>query len=605
MRKTQKVSSQQLLVKLLILAFTFNWLLLLPTAAFSQNVGVGINTTGSAANGSAILDVSSTTQGQLFPRMTTAQRNAIASPVESLLIYNTTTQCYEGYNASTSMWVSFGCIGGCQAPAQPSAITGTGTVCQGVSGVAYSVTNVTGISYTWTYSGTGYTIGSGSGTNSITANFSASATTGTLSVTGSNACGNSTASTLAIAVNNIPTSVTATANPTTLCSGNSLTLTASATGATGWAWSGPGSYTSGSQNPTAFAVTTSNTGIFTVTATNSCGTATSSTSSVTVNTIPTAVTVSGGGAICAGSTLNASGGTGGTIYWQNTTSGGTSTATPSTSQSMSSAGTYYFRANNSCGWGTQGSATVTIKVGGVQTSSCGGVFSYTDARSGGQGAFAAVQTGTGAGIQCWMAVNLNYGSYETLPITGSQPSGYKYCQNKSQNNDATCPMGGLYEWANLMNSSAGCNGCPNAPPCITPVQGLCPNGWHIPSHYEWTLLEKNVGSSPGSFPYDETTTGALGVDEGAKLKEVGQTYWWYTNTGTNTSGFTARGSGFTEVVGSTNQFVDGGYDCFLWSTTEGSDTSTAWGRDLYWGNNTVNRYPYNKALGEAVRCVRN
>ena len=42
---------------------------------------VGINADGSAANASAMLDVSSTTKGFLPPRMTGAQRNAIASPV--------------------------------------------------------------------------------------------------------------------------------------------------------------------------------------------------------------------------------------------------------------------------------------------------------------------------------------------------------------------------------------------------------------------------------------------------------------------------------------------------------------------------------------------
>ena len=111
--RNKKVNNYQLSLKLFVLALTFNFLLI-TFNSFSQ-VGVGINTAGTAANTSAILDVSSTTQGQLFPRMTTAQRNAIASPVESLLIYNTTTQCYEGYNASTLMWVAFGCIG-CQLP---------------------------------------------------------------------------------------------------------------------------------------------------------------------------------------------------------------------------------------------------------------------------------------------------------------------------------------------------------------------------------------------------------------------------------------------------------------------------------------------------------
>jgi len=51
---------------------------------------VGINTTGAAANVSAILDVSSTSQGMFVPRMTTAQMSAIGSPSAGLVVYNTT-----------------------------------------------------------------------------------------------------------------------------------------------------------------------------------------------------------------------------------------------------------------------------------------------------------------------------------------------------------------------------------------------------------------------------------------------------------------------------------------------------------------------------------
>lgn len=60
-------------------------LLLIPSAVFSQAVGIGTNTPHTSAQ----LDVTSTTKGVLFPRMTLAQRNAIVSPTAGLMIYQT------------------------------------------------------------------------------------------------------------------------------------------------------------------------------------------------------------------------------------------------------------------------------------------------------------------------------------------------------------------------------------------------------------------------------------------------------------------------------------------------------------------------------------
>ena len=282
-------SNYKLLVKLLyILAFIIQYSIF-TNPCFSQNTGVAINTVGAAADASAILDVSSTTQGTLITRMTTIQRDAIVSPANALLIFNNTTQCFEAWNQLTLSWASFGCLG-CPVPAQPGVITGTSPVCQNQNGVAYSVTNVPGVTYSWTYSGTGFTIGSGSGTSSITADFSASATSGTLSVTGSNACGTSTASTLAITVNLEPSGVSASASPNPLCTGNSLTLTGGATGATSWSWTGPNGFTSALQNPAITNITTAGAGVYSLTAGNTCGLATAvNTASVNVNTVPTAV----------------------------------------------------------------------------------------------------------------------------------------------------------------------------------------------------------------------------------------------------------------------------------------------------------------------------
>jgi hypothetical protein len=52
---------------------------------------VAINTDGSAANASALLDIKSTAKGLLIPRMTTAQRTAIAAPAKGLIVFDITT----------------------------------------------------------------------------------------------------------------------------------------------------------------------------------------------------------------------------------------------------------------------------------------------------------------------------------------------------------------------------------------------------------------------------------------------------------------------------------------------------------------------------------
>jgi len=63
------------------------------------NGSVGIGVLGN--NASARLQVDSTTQGFLPPRMTTTQKNAIASPTAGLVVYDSTTNKLQCYNGST------------------------------------------------------------------------------------------------------------------------------------------------------------------------------------------------------------------------------------------------------------------------------------------------------------------------------------------------------------------------------------------------------------------------------------------------------------------------------------------------------------------------
>jgi hypothetical protein len=102
-------------------------------------------------------------------------------------------------------------------PDPAGAITGPAGVCQGATDVEYTVpaiNNATG--YTWTVPA-GATIVSGANTNSITVDFGAAATSGTITVLGTNSCGNGTVSpNFAVTVNPIPATPVVTNTHTTL-----------------------------------------------------------------------------------------------------------------------------------------------------------------------------------------------------------------------------------------------------------------------------------------------------------------------------------------------------------------------------------------------------
>jgi hypothetical protein len=61
---------------------------------------------------SAVLDINSTSQGMLIPRMTTTHRNSIPSPANALLIFNTSNNTFEVYKSSCACWVSLSDGGG-------------------------------------------------------------------------------------------------------------------------------------------------------------------------------------------------------------------------------------------------------------------------------------------------------------------------------------------------------------------------------------------------------------------------------------------------------------------------------------------------------------
>jgi len=91
------------------------------------------------------------------------------------------------------------------------------------------------------------------------------------------------------------------------------------------------------------------------------------------------------------------------------------------------------------------------------------------------------------GDQCWMAENLNIGTklyfdYYEFNTSTDNSIIEKYCYNSLESNCDT--YGGMYQWNEAMNyiTTEG-------------AQGICPDGWHIPSLDDWTTLTTYIGSS--------------------------------------------------------------------------------------------------------------
>jgi hypothetical protein len=73
---------------------------LTPGVMTDDGNGVSINNTSAVANGSALLDMTSTTKGLLIPRMTTVQRIAISGPALGLLVFDTNLNAFMFFNGT-------------------------------------------------------------------------------------------------------------------------------------------------------------------------------------------------------------------------------------------------------------------------------------------------------------------------------------------------------------------------------------------------------------------------------------------------------------------------------------------------------------------------
>ncbi len=171
------------------------------------------------------------------------------------------------------------------------------------------------------------------------------------------------------------------------------------------------------------------------------------------------------------------------------------------------------------------------------------------------------------GNQVWMAENLNVGTR----INGNQDQTNngvieKYCYNDLESN---CnEYGGLYQWSEAMQYST------------TPgTRGICPPGWHIPTHAEFETLRSAVN------------------DDGNVLKAKGQGTG--AGAGTNTSGFSAL---LTGAFYGNDGFHHLGNNANFWSSTE--INANAFNLGLDYNDSDIYLSANEKYHGFSVRCVK-
>ena len=183
--------------------------------------------------------------------------------------------------------------------------------------------------------------------------------------------------------------------------------------------------------------------------------------------------------------------------------------------------------------------------------------------------------------QCWLKENLNIGiridgEYDPLDNDTIE----KYCYNDDPVN---CGIyGGLYQWNEMMHY-------------ITPqgAQGICPDGWHIPTDEEWKVLEGAVDSQYGIGDSEWDKYFAYrGFDAGMRLKTISG---WNINNGTDMCGFSGKPGGRR---GNAGDFYSMGAEGIWWSSTNTLMRSLDDSPKIF-------RKGWPGEAGHSVRCIRN
>ena len=191
---------------------------------------------------------------------------------------------------------------------------------------------------------------------------------------------------------------------------------------------------------------------------------------------------------------------------------------------------------------------------------------------------------------------------------------YYWHVNCDANNDSI--YGLVYNWAAVMGGYSSSKTVPSG------VQGICPNGWHLPSDTEWTILEDYAKMQYQCYYnyYDWELNADLPDTGYAKALAATISWSWqnwdpiackiaYDQSSNNASGFSAVAAGYA---------MNGTYQCngpwfhynaYFWTASQSDgagNSDKAYARTMSADGEKVYRMTkMGKANGFSVRCIKN
>lgn len=189
------------------------------------------------------------------------------------------------------------------------------------------------------------------------------------------------------------------------------------------------------------------------------------------------------------------------------------------------------------------------------------------------------------GVQTWMAENLRYLPSVAGPEISSEttPLYYVYDYNGDNVIEAKTHLnyntyGVLYNWQAAIEGTLSSEANKR-------TQGVCPQGWHLPSLKEWEDLSEYLGGEEFA---------------GGKLKQTGVEYWKEPNVNaTNETRFNALPSGYRDG----GVFYGLSILCSFWCSP-GDPTDGAQFKNLNNSDGRIISGSSNSIYGYSVRCIR-